>query len=65
MTDTLRIGVVTGAIGGAYVAAGGPSGRLGKPTTDELPTRDGKGRVNHFEHGRITWTAKDGTKVLK
>ncbi|ANY21679.1 alpha/beta hydrolase-fold protein [Gordonia terrae] len=57
--------IVTGAIGGAYVAAGGPAGRLGKPTSDELPTRDGKGRVNYFEHGRITWTAKDGTKVLK
>ncbi|WP_185982025.1 alpha/beta hydrolase-fold protein [Gordonia rubripertincta] len=57
--------IVTGAIGGAYVAAGGPGGRLGKPVSNEEPTRDGKGRVNYFEHGRITWTAKDGTKVLK
>ena len=57
--------IVTGAIGGAYVAAGGPGGRLGKPLSNEEPTRDGKGRVNYFEHGRITWTAKDGTKVLK
>uniref|UniRef100_UPI0032677CE5 alpha/beta hydrolase-fold protein n=1 Tax=Gordonia sp. B21 TaxID=3151852 RepID=UPI0032677CE5 len=57
--------IVTGAIGGAYVAAGGPGGRLGRPVSNEEPTRDGKGRVNHFEHGRITWTAKDGTKVLR
>ncbi len=48
------------------MAAGGPpGGRLGKPLSNEEPTRDGKGRVNYFEHGRITWTAKDGSKVLK
>uniref|UniRef100_UPI003D901715 alpha/beta hydrolase-fold protein n=1 Tax=Gordonia sp. B7-2 TaxID=3420932 RepID=UPI003D901715 len=57
--------IVTGAIGGAYASTGGPGGRLGKPTSDEMATRDGKGRFNTFEHGRIFWTAKGGTKVTK
>ncbi|GAB04488.1 esterase [Gordonia amarae] len=56
--------VVTGAIGGAYTGAGGPGGKLGLPTSDELATRDGKGRFNTFQHGKITWDAKNGTKVL-
>ena len=30
-----------------------------------MATRDGKGRVNTFERGRITWTAKDGSKVTR
>lgn len=57
--------IVTGAIGGAYAGIGGPGGRLGLPVSDEVPTRDGKGRQNLFEHGRIVWTAKDGAKILK
>ncbi|MDL9937646.1 alpha/beta hydrolase-fold protein [Gordonia sp. ABSL1-1] len=57
--------VVTGAIGGAYAAAGGSGGRLGLPTSSELSTRDGKGRFNTFEHGKITWTARGGAKVTK
>lgn len=57
--------MVGGGIGGEYVAAGGPGGKLGLPTSDEMPTRDGKGRLNTFEHGRIVWTAKDGAKVTK
>ncbi|MBD0022257.1 esterase [Gordonia pseudamarae] len=56
--------VVTGAIGGAYSGTGGPGGKLGLPISDELSTRDGKGRFNRFEHGRITWDSKNGTKVL-
>ncbi|MGC4960619.1 alpha/beta hydrolase-fold protein [Gordonia sp. DT101] len=57
--------VIGGGIGGAYVGAGGPGGKLGLPTSDELPTRDGKGRFNTFQHGRIVWTAKDGARVTK
>lgn len=56
---------VSGAIGGAYAGAGGPDGRLGLPTSDELPTRDGKGRFNTFEHGKITWTARGGARITK
>lgn len=55
--------IVTGAIGGAYVAAGGSGGRLGLPTSSELRTRDGNGRFNDFEHGRIVWTPRGGAKV--
>ncbi|MFW0786242.1 alpha/beta hydrolase-fold protein [Gordonia sp. CPCC 206044] len=57
--------VIGGGIGGAYVQAGGPGGKLGLPTSDELPTRDGKGRFNTFQRGKIVWTAKDGARVTK
>lgn len=39
---------VCGAIRDKYLAAGGPTGPLGYPTTDETPTPDGAGRFNHF-----------------
>ncbi|MGK2318088.1 alpha/beta hydrolase-fold protein [Gordonia rhizosphera NBRC 16068] len=57
--------IVGGGIGGAYVEAGGSGGKLGLPTTDELPTADGKGRFNAFQRGKIVWTAKDGARVTK
>ena len=56
---------VAGAIGGAYASIGGPGGKLGLPTSDELPTRDGKGRFNTFERGKISWTANGGTVIGK
>jgi len=52
--------VVGGAIGGAYVQAGGPGGSLGFPTSNELVTPDGKGRFNRFQKGNIYWTAFGG-----
>lgn len=55
--------VVKGAIGGAYVAAGGSGGRLGLPTSDEQVSRDGQRRFNDFEHGRIVWTPSGGAQV--
>jgi len=57
--------IVVGAIGGAYSGAGGPGGPLGLPTSDELSTRDRKGRYNTFQRGRITWDAKNGTKIFR
>lgn len=57
--------IVGGGIGGAYAGVGGPGGRLGLPTSDELPTRDGKGRFNTFERGKIVWTARDGANVTR
>jgi GH25 family lysozyme M1 (1,4-beta-N-acetylmuramidase) len=51
---------VVGAILVEYTALGGPSGFLGSPITDELPTPDGVGRFNHFEHGSIYWTPATG-----
>ncbi len=57
--------IVGGGIGGAYAGVGGPGGQLGLPTSDELPTRDGKGRFNTFERGKIVWTARGGAQVTK
>ncbi|MFT4043899.1 MAG: alpha/beta hydrolase-fold protein, partial [Gordonia sp. (in: high G+C Gram-positive bacteria)] len=57
--------VITGAIGGAYASVGGPDSRLGLPTSDELTTRDGKGRFNTFQHGKITWTRTGGARISK
>ncbi len=52
--------VVGGAIGGAYVGA---FDRLGLPTSDELTAKDGKGKFNTFERGKITWTPTGGARV--
>jgi hypothetical protein len=59
---------VCGAIRDKYLALGGPSGFLGYPTTDELPTPDGIGRFNHFSStdnagnvdGSVYWTPATG-----
>jgi hypothetical protein len=52
---------VCGAIRAKYLTLGGPSGFLGYPTTDELPTPDGVGRFNHFaKAGSIYWTPSTG-----
>lgn len=56
--------VVGGGIGGAYVAAGGPGGWLGFPTSDELATPDRIGRFNRFQNGNIYWTAKTGAHAV-
>lgn len=56
--------VVGGAIGGAYVGAGGPGGSLGLPTSDEMNWRDG-GKFVTFEHGRINWTPRGGAQVAR
>ena len=52
-------------VGGAYSGASGPGSPLGLPTSDELSTRDRKGRYNTFQRGRITWDAKNGTKIFR
>ncbi|MFW0789745.1 alpha/beta hydrolase-fold protein [Gordonia sp. CPCC 205333] len=57
--------IVTGGIGGVYASVGGPGSKLGLPTSDELPTKDGKGRFNTFQHGKIVWTARGGARVTK
>ncbi|WP_425324105.1 alpha/beta hydrolase-fold protein [Gordonia polyisoprenivorans] len=57
--------VVGGAIGGAYVGAGGPGGKLGLPTSGEMPWgRDG-GKTQTFEHGRINWSPKGGAQLAR
>jgi hypothetical protein len=50
---------VIGDIAAHYRALGGPTGPLGYPTTDEMPTPDGVGRYNHFSRpdgASIYWT---------
>jgi uncharacterized protein with LGFP repeats len=39
--------------------------KLGFPLTDELPTPDGRGRFNHFEHGSIYWTPQTGAHDVR
>lgn len=51
---------VAGAIGGAYQGIGGPTSKLGFPTTEERGAPDGRGRFNHFQHGAIYWTPENG-----
>lgn len=49
---------VVGAIHARYRAW--PAGNLGYPTTDELRTRSGTGRWNHFQRGTILWSSGTG-----
>ncbi|CEA08356.1 LGFP repeat [Arthrobacter saudimassiliensis] len=50
-----------GAIGNTYMSTGGPGGRLGLPTGAEETT--GGRTVQTYEHGSISWTPHEGTKV--
>ena len=56
---------VHGAILGRYDALGGPGGRLGFPTSDELAVGDGRGRVSTFGRGSIYWTAQTGAHEVR
>ncbi|MGY2084282.1 LGFP repeat-containing protein [Blastococcus sp. SYSU DS0539] len=56
---------VVGAILANYRALGGPAGVLGYPTTDELPTRNGIGRYNHFQRGSIYWLPSTGAHEVR
>jgi len=49
-----------GVIYNKWIEKGGANGFLGLPTTDELNTKDNKGRYNNFEGGSIYWTAEKG-----
>jgi hypothetical protein len=48
--------VVEGAIREKWLSLGAHTGFLGRPTTDEQPTSNSRGRFNHFEGGSIYWT---------
>jgi uncharacterized protein with LGFP repeats len=39
---------------------GAASGTLGNPTSNERPAGDGAGKITHFQHGAIYWTAANG-----
>ncbi len=51
---------VIGEIERAWLRAGGASGFLGAPLTDEWTAPDGVGRFTHFERGSIYWTPATG-----
>ncbi|WP_405015866.1 DUF2599 domain-containing protein [Kitasatospora sp. NBC_00070] len=51
---------VGGDILAKYQSVQGENGPLGCPTSDELPTPNGRGRYNTFVGGSIYWTAATG-----
>jgi hypothetical protein len=51
---------VHGAIRDKWAATGWERGPLAYPVTDETGLSDGAGRLNHFQHGSIYWTAQTG-----
>ena len=55
---------VHGDIRAKYGVLGSEPGVLGFPTTDELPTVDGKGRFNNFENGSISWSPTTGAHAV-
>ena len=55
---------VWGSILHRWARLGWENGRLGFPTTDELPTPDGVGRFNHFQRGSIYWTPTTGAREI-
>jgi len=60
--------IVRGAILTHYLTLGGPAGRAGLPSTDELPTPDGVGRFNHFigsGGASIYWTPATGAQEVQ
>ncbi len=60
--------IVRGAILTHYLTLGGPAGRAGLPSTDELATPDGAGRFNHFTGSggaSIYWTPATGAHQIQ
>ncbi len=57
--------VVGGAIGGAYLGAGGPGGPLGYPTDGEKALPDKKGRYQQFQHGTVYWSPQTGAHAVR
>jgi hypothetical protein len=56
---------VGGIIGQKYQALRGKSGPLGRPTSKEMDSKEGKGRYQTFEHGTIGWTPSTGPKSVQ
>lgn len=57
---------IHGDIRAKWMATNGEAGPLGFPTTDQLTTPDGIGRVNHFfkNNASIYWTAATGAHYV-
>jgi uncharacterized protein with LGFP repeats len=56
---------VQGAILDSYRALGGPTGVLGYPKTNELPTPRVFGRYNIFQGGAIYWSPPSGAHAIR
>ncbi len=56
--------LVYGAIRDKWASLGWERSVLGYPTSDELPTADGRGRFNYFQRGRIFWYPNTGAYVV-
>lgn len=55
---------IGGDIGKRWGELGWEESYLGYPTTDELATPNGQGRLNHFEMGSIYWSGSSGAHDL-
>jgi len=56
---------VHGEIRAVWLKLGAESGDLGYPTSDELPTPDGRGRRSEFQFGEIWWHPDTGAAVRR
>jgi hypothetical protein len=56
---------VGGLIAAKYKALGGSAGPLGRPTSKEMDSKEGKGRYQTFEHGVIGVTPSTGPKSVQ
>ncbi len=56
---------VTGLIGAKYKELNGAAGPLGHPTSNEMDSKEGKGRFQNFEHGVIGVTPSTGPKSVQ
>ncbi|WP_328608330.1 hypothetical protein OG943_04180 [Amycolatopsis sp. NBC_00345] len=54
-----------GLIGARYEYFGGSAGVLGCPTTEELEVSEGRGRIQYFDRGVITWSPATGPNSVQ
>ncbi|SIS21210.1 N-acetylmuramoyl-L-alanine amidase [Williamsia sterculiae] len=55
----------TGAIAQKWRSVGGATGLLGKPTSAELTTTDGKAKFADFANGQVVWSPETGAQILQ
>jgi L,D-peptidoglycan transpeptidase YkuD (ErfK/YbiS/YcfS/YnhG family) len=55
---------IYGSIRDRWSQLGWEASVLRFPTTDELPTPNGRGRFNHFQNGSIYWSATTGAHAI-
>ncbi len=62
-SPTTRARVVVGSIRDTWLEAGGTTGYLGFPTSDDTPT--GGGASVRFEGGEVLWSPATGTRIVR